>query len=114
MENKYGREVIEVSRWFPSSKLCSSCGWKNVDLQLNERQWDCLVCGSSHCRDVNAAINLRNEGIKIKIGLSSPELTPLAIRLNLIGPEYPKVCRVQSFELWFLCRGPYLKVRTSP
>lgn len=73
----YGREVIEVSRWFPSSKLCSSCGWKNVDLQLNERQWDCLVCGSSHCRDVNAAINLRNEGIKIKIGLSSPELTPL-------------------------------------
>jgi putative transposase len=72
----YEREVIEVSRWFPSSKLCGACGYKNQELELKDRTWICPECGVIHDRDLNAARNIRNEGIRIKIGLSSPELTP--------------------------------------
>jgi len=71
----YGREVIEVGKWFPSSKLCNCCGYKKDDLTLKDRTWKCPECGIIHDRDINAAINIKNEGYKIKIGLSSPELT---------------------------------------
>ena len=71
----YGREVIEVGKWFPSSKLCNCCGYKKNDLTLKDRIWKCPECGVIHDRDINAAINIKNEGYKIKIGLSSPELT---------------------------------------
>ena len=73
----YDREVIEVSRWFPSSKLCHGCGYKNAGLTLKDREWSCPDCGLIHDRDLNAAINIRNEGMKIKIGMSLPESTPL-------------------------------------
>jgi len=76
----YGREVIQVSRWFPSSKLCNCCGYKNVELTLKDREWTCPECGVIHDRDINAAINIRNEGERIKIGLSSPELTHQEIK----------------------------------
>ena len=70
----YGREIIQVSRWFPSSKLCNCCGYKNTELELKDRTWLCPECNILHDRDINAAINIKNEGYKIKIGLSSPEL----------------------------------------
>jgi len=70
-----GRDVIQVNRWFPSSKLCSCCGYKKDNLTLKDRTWLCPECNSIHDRDLNAAINIKNEGYKIKIGLSSPELT---------------------------------------
>ena len=74
----YGRDVIEIDRFFPSSKLCSCCGYKNSNLKLNDRSWTCPACNSIHDRDLNAAINIKKEGERIlKIGLSSPELTPL-------------------------------------
>ena len=76
----YGRDIIQVDQWFPSSKLCSVCGFKHSELTLKDRSWICPVCLTNHDRDVNAAINIRNEGLKIKIGLSSPELTPLESR----------------------------------
>jgi putative transposase len=50
--------VVVVDRWFPSSKLCSACGVKNENLTLCERTWTCASCGTSHDRDVNAAVNL--------------------------------------------------------
>ncbi|MBV8371020.1 MAG: transposase [Candidatus Eremiobacteraeota bacterium] len=53
-----GSTVIVASRWFASSKLCSSCGTKNETLTLSERTWTCLSCGTSHDRDRNAAVNL--------------------------------------------------------
>jgi len=71
----YGREIIQVSQWFPSSKLCSCCGYKNDVLELKDREWICPECKTHHDRDLNAAINIRNEGERIKIGLSSPKLT---------------------------------------
>jgi putative transposase len=73
------KEVIKIDRWFPSSKLCSCCGFKNNDLTLKDREWLCPKCHTKHNRDLNAAINIRNEGNRIlsinknKIGLSSPE-----------------------------------------
>ena len=52
-----------VDRWYPSSKLCSSCGYRLEALGLGVRHWICPGCGASHDRDVNAAINLRNAAV---------------------------------------------------
>ncbi len=72
-----GRDIVQVDRYFPSSRLCSECGEKNGGLTLKERSWKC-ACGAFHDRDLNAAINIEREGRRInKIGLSSPELKPL-------------------------------------
>lgn len=60
-----GKHFILVDRFFASSKLCSRCGWKNNNLTLREREWTCLECGSTHERDENASVNLKNEGIRI-------------------------------------------------
>jgi putative transposase len=57
----YGREVIPVDRWFPSSKLCSTCGTLQEKMPLNVRTWTC-ECGETHDRDVNAAKNLLAAG----------------------------------------------------
>ncbi len=67
-----GHHLIVVDRWFPSSKLCSQCGWKHNNLKLYERTWKCQVCGSFHQRDRNASINLLKEGTEI---LKKQELT---------------------------------------
>lgn len=56
----YDCKVIKADRYFPSSQLCSSCGWQYKDLKLKEREWVCKNCGSYHIRDVNAAVNLKN------------------------------------------------------
>ena len=66
------KRVIFIDRFYPSSKLCSACGYKNNELQLSDREWVCPECGVVHDRDINAAVNIMNEGNCI-IGLSSPE-----------------------------------------
>lgn len=53
-----GTELVTADRWFPSSKLCSTCGTKTKSLQLSIREWTCETCNTVHDRDVNAAINL--------------------------------------------------------
>lgn len=71
-----GRELIQVDRFFPSSKLCSCCGYKNEELELKDREWKCPSCGGNHDRDLNATKNILKEGQRIlKLGLSSPEVT---------------------------------------
>ena len=62
----YGREIIKIDTWFPSSQTCSNCGYKNPGTKkLSVREWTCPVCGTHHERDVNAAINILNEGLRI-------------------------------------------------
>jgi putative transposase len=54
----YGRTLVKIDQWFPSSKRCSNCGHTLKKLPLNIREWDCPDCGTHHDRDVNAAINI--------------------------------------------------------
>ena len=56
----YGKNVVFIGRFEPSSKTCSKCGYVKSDLQLSEREWVCPKCGEKHDRDVNAAINIRD------------------------------------------------------
>jgi len=59
----YGRTFIQVDRFFPSSKLCHHCGYKNGVLALHDRTWCCPACGETRDRDVNASINLYFVGL---------------------------------------------------
>ncbi|MEU5937917.1 RNA-guided endonuclease TnpB family protein [Micromonospora sp. NPDC047548] len=59
----YGRTVIPVDRWYPSSKTCSACGRINTTLTLNVRTWTCPGCGTEHDRDINAARNILAAGL---------------------------------------------------
>ena len=58
----YGKNFIEVNRFFPSSKLCSKCGVVREKLNLSEREWEC-GCGAKHDRDLNAAVNIKQWGL---------------------------------------------------
>ena len=62
----YGREIIKIDTWYPSSQVCSNCGHKDGKKALSIREWTCPVCGTHHDRDVNAAINILNEGLRIR------------------------------------------------
>ena len=68
----YGRDMLKVNRFYPSSKTCSVCGYVKRDLRLSDRKWICPECNTVHDRDDNASINLFLEGIK-KVGRVSPE-----------------------------------------
>ena len=59
----YGREFIQIDKWFPSSKKCHVCGEINHDLGRDEREWECPHCHSILQRDVNAAKNILDEGL---------------------------------------------------
>ncbi|MFU8850644.1 RNA-guided endonuclease InsQ/TnpB family protein [Micromonospora sp. SL1-18] len=59
----YGREVIPIDRWYPSSKTCSACGRINTNLALNDRTWTCPGCAVEHDRDINAARNILAAGL---------------------------------------------------
>ena len=55
----YGKNVLFIGRFEPSSKLCHKCGYINQDLKLSDREWVCPVCGEHHDRDINAAMNIK-------------------------------------------------------
>ena len=61
----YGRELIGIDRWYPSSKRCSDCGHVQDKMPLSVRSWTCPECGSIHDRDVNAARNVLAAGLAV-------------------------------------------------
>lgn len=83
--NWYGKTVHQVNRFFPSSKTCSDCGHKEEKMPLDIREWTCPSCGAEHDRDVNAAINIKNQGQidcyeqKIPDGIAGLVLIPVRL-----------------------------------
>ena len=61
----YGKNFIQVGRLFSSNQLCHSGGYKFEDLTLDITEWNCPKCGTLHNRDINAATNIRDEGIRL-------------------------------------------------
>lgn len=66
-----GRQVVAVDRFFPSSKRCSGCGAINANLSIKDRYWSCPECGAAHDRDVNAAVNIEQEGQRLLLSAGS-------------------------------------------
>jgi putative transposase len=65
---RYGRRVIVIDRWYPSSKMCSACGYLLAELGLKTRTWQCPSCGTRHDRDINAAKNILAAGLAVAWG----------------------------------------------
>ena len=83
----YGRTLVTVDRFFPSSKLCSACGFKLAELPLALRRWRCPECGVEHDRDLNAAVNIEREGLRRLRG-GHPEV------MRVEGGETGETCSV--------------------
>ena len=63
----YGRTLVKIDRWFPSSKRCGHCGHIVDKMPLNIREWDCPKCGINHNRDINASKNILAAGLAVSV-----------------------------------------------
>ncbi|MBQ9025375.1 MAG: transposase, partial [Methanobrevibacter sp.] len=82
----YGREFVQIDRWFPSSKKCCICGEINHNLGRDEREWECPHCHTPLLRDLNAAINILDEGLRAA-GSSVPSLVDF---IHILPQKYLK------------------------
>ena len=87
----YGRELIKVGRYFPSSQLCNNCGFQNKELKPTDREWFCYNCFENIDRDHNAALNILDEGLRLRtVGTTEiaacPDVRPAFSGL-LVGAE---------------------------
>jgi putative transposase len=98
LERKGGK-LIEIDRWFPSSKLCSNCFYQVSEMPLDMREWTCPHCGTHHDRDGNAAINIRAEGIRM-LALSAAEMLKAeGSAVSAVGGEVsPSLGRKSKFR----------------
>ena len=88
-----GKTYIEIDRWFPSSKTCHVCLNRVDNLTLDVRAWTCRHCGTHHDRDVNAAINIRNEGLRI-LRLGSVRVLALGTSASACGGDVSRSGKV--------------------
>lgn len=87
--DRYGRQVVKVGRFFPSSQLCSACGVNDGPKPLGVRAWTCPACGAVHDRDMNAARNILVEGRRVAAGLAE---TGNACGADVRPGNVPAVC----------------------
>lgn len=59
-----GKYFVVIDKWFPSTKTCHECGCNKKDIQLKDHTWVCPHCGATILRDYNAALNIRDEGLR--------------------------------------------------
>jgi putative transposase len=88
----YGKNIIKIGRFDPSSKTCSNCGSINKELTLSDREWTCQNCGVQHDRDINAAINIKNFALRNYLS-GGPRLKNQKKLPTLVGvmiSEHPK------------------------
>jgi putative transposase len=100
--NWYGKTLIKIDRFYPSSKTCSNCGHKENQMPLKIREWTCPSCGSKHDRDLNASINILKKGWS---DLSGQELTSAeyvdygrGVELRLNGSQHHLASAVKRLE----------------
>jgi putative transposase len=74
---KHGCRVIQIDRWYPSSKECGACWHINQSLSLRDREWNCVACNAHHDRDLNAAQNILRVGLATLAGADVRPLKPL-------------------------------------
>ncbi|MCV7247636.1 transposase [Mycobacterium koreense] len=98
---RHGRSVVAVSRWFPSTRMCSGCGQltgPHGKKDLSVRQWTCASCGVSHDRDVNAARNILAEGLRLLAEQRNRDADGLSESLNACGDETAAPPEGKSFD----------------
>jgi putative transposase len=90
----YGKNIIFIGRFEPSSKICNKCGYHNKNLMLKDRKWTCPDCQTLHDRDVNAAINIKNFALHPQNLIR--EQIPLHERKLTLGEN--EVCKIHSMN----------------
>lgn len=89
----YGRSVVAIDKWYPSSKRCSNCGHILETLSLSTREWTCPECGVTHDRDVNAAVNVKAAGLAVFAcgeAIRPGRAKPVKARLREAGSSSPR------------------------
>jgi putative transposase len=88
---RYGRSLVVIDRWYPSSKTCSACGHVLADLSLSIRRWTCPACRTRHDRDINAAKNILAAGLAVARGASPGDACGVGVRHPEKSPVRPAV-----------------------
>lgn len=78
----YGRQLVRIGRYEPSSQRCSACGYRNEELKWRDRHWCCAGCGATHDRDLNAAKNILTGGLRVVAGSSVGQGVPELMRVE--------------------------------
>jgi putative transposase len=98
----YGRELVVVDRWFPSSQVCSHCHVNGGKKPLHIREWTCTHCGTFHDRDVNAAQNILAAGLAVSVCGDGVRLTHVPCERATVGEAEtsPVTVRIPRLEAW--------------
>lgn len=102
----YGRTIIKIDRFFPSSKTCSNCGFIKESLNLSERKWTCPKCGINHDRDLNAAKNILKQGLNF-LSFGTNEYNR-GDEVNLKSTKSGRKYRLRSDEKEEIVKNEYL------